>query len=206
VEAVGGETLAGEVVPVKAGEQEDGDDEQDDRQLPPDGDVVDSGEPAHTVVVDDDEDRHCEHRDDISQARQRVHRLAADIVGIGEGRVLGGVLESSFDLDGRDRGCRDPVDPPQCVAGERPERQVGKADDAAGQREHRAEFGEAQGDQQDHHGTDGPREDRCRAGDRRRVEGSEEPSRPDDRPDACEQQTDDADVPAHTRAGIRGGG
>ena len=80
VPARGHEAVAGEVLAVERGDQEGDDHQQDHRDLPADQDVVDPGEPADAVVVDDHEDGHQHHRAGVAEGGQRVHGLAVDDV------------------------------------------------------------------------------------------------------------------------------
>ena len=66
--------------------------------------------------------------------------------------------------------------------------------DTAGDREHDTEFGVVQGHEDDEDRAECPGQDRRRAGHARGVEGTEEPTGTDDRPDAGEEQSGLADV------------
>lgn len=180
-----------EVTGVERQQRQPDEHEDDDEQLPPHEDVVELGEELHTEHVDDTEDR--DHRDGHEDARHgededalfRLHQPRHIARGVLHGR-------EHLDADGSRR--RQPRDPPAGVAGERTERIMRVAHDTAGDREHDTELGVVQSHEDDKDRTQGPRQDRGRAGHARSIEGAEEPTGADDRPDSGEEQTGLADI------------
>ena len=180
-----------EVTGVERQHRQADEDEDDDEQLPPHEHVVELGEELHTEHVDDAEDR--DHRDAHEDARHSEDQNA--FLRLHQPRQIArGVLDGSEDFDADGSRRRQPRDPPAGVAGERTEGIVRVAHDTAGDGEHDTEFGVVQGHEDDEDRAEGPRQDRGRAGHARGVEGTEEPTGTDDRPDSGEEQSGLADV------------
>ncbi len=101
--------------------------------------------------------------------------------------VARGVLDGREHLDADGSRRRQPRDPPAGVAGERTEGIVRVAHDTAGDGEHDTEFGIVECHEDDEDRAQSPRQDRGRSGHARGIEGAEEPTGADDRPDPGEE-------------------
>ncbi len=202
LDAERGEAVRAEVGAVEVGHGEHEDREQRDEDLQPGGGAVGAGEHPDPEEVDRDEEAHQQHGD---------HEAAG-----GEGAVLveealrelpvPRVADHRLDLDRGDGGGLEPGEPAERHAREAAEGVVRVARRAAGDREHAAELGVHEGQQDDRDRADAPGDDRRRAGDDDGVLGSVEPTRADDRSDRGPHEADQADLAPERAVGGGAGG
>ena len=190
--------VVGEVGVIEAEDDQAGGRQQRDRQLPRRHGDVGAREPAHAGKVDDDEGE--QQRGGDGEALRRQRAVAVD--GRRQPRqIVRGVLQHRRHLDGRRRHVGDPAQPAGHEAAHGAVREIGNAGDGAGERQHAAELGVDERQQQRDAAADQPGENGGGAGELRGVERGEQPARADDAGDAREQQRDGADLPL--QAGLR---
>ncbi len=196
-----GEAVAGEIGRVEAGEEEDHDRHHRHDDLPGGDGVVGPDQVPDTEQVGHHEEGHHHGGHEVAQSGEDGHpgrdggQAVPVVAGVGDGRL---------DLDGGGPHRLQPGEPAERSPGQAAEGVVREPGGPPADREHPAQLGVHEGQQDDGHRADEPGDDGGRPADGGTDEGPEQPARPDDRTFRGEQEPDEPDVAGQAIA--RGGG
>ncbi len=192
----------GEVAAVEVGERQDEDRQQRNEDLPPGRRTVCMRQDSDAEEVDGDEHRHQAHGHGYTAAGQYALR----VLKTRRPGPVTGVPDHGLDLDRGDRSGLEPGEPTERHPGETAEGVVRVPGGAARHREHSAELGVDQRQQDDRDRADHPGDDRGGAGHHERVLRAVQPAGADDRTNGSPGQTDDSDLAPKVAIGCAGWG